>query len=72
MVEPTAIQRIEKKPLRYWRKNVILCRTPNQLFNLIRIFEGAWEVAQPVYMYFVDLKKAFNPQGTLWKVLWEY
>ncbi|TWW54432.1 hypothetical protein D4764_0142760 [Takifugu flavidus] len=47
--------------------------TVNQLYTLSRVFEGAWEFAQPVHMCFVDLAKAFNrvPRGVLW-VLQEY
>ena len=34
--------------------------TVDQLYTLCRILEGAWEVAQPVHMCFVDLEKAFD------------
>jgi len=48
--------------------------TVEQLFTLERILEGSWEFAQPVYMCFVDLEKAFDrvPQRLLWGVLREY
>ncbi|TWW74365.1 R2 Retrovirus-related Pol polyprotein from type I retrotransposable element [Takifugu flavidus] len=47
--------------------------TVDQLYTLSRVFEGAWEFAQPVHMCFVDLK-AFDrvPRGVLWGVLREY
>ena len=37
------------------------CGTVDQLYTLCRILEGAWEFAQPVHMFFVDLK---SPQKT--------
>ncbi|TWW64974.1 hypothetical protein D4764_22G0006210 [Takifugu flavidus] len=50
------------------------CGTVDQLYTLSRVFEGAWEFAQPVHMCFVDLEKAFDhvPWGVLWGVLREY
>uniref|UniRef100_A0A3B4CQ51 Reverse transcriptase domain-containing protein n=1 Tax=Pygocentrus nattereri TaxID=42514 RepID=A0A3B4CQ51_PYGNA len=46
----------------------------DQHFTLSRIGEGAWEFANPVYMCFVDLEKAYNqvPRDILWEVLREY
>ncbi|TWW66862.1 R2 Retrovirus-related Pol polyprotein from type I retrotransposable element [Takifugu flavidus] len=47
--------------------------TMDQFYTLSRVLEGAWEFAQPVHMYFVDLKKALDrvPWGVLWGVLRE-
>ena len=44
--------------------------TLDQLFTLTRTLEGTWEVAQPVYMCFMDLERAFDhvPQDT-WRVV---
>lgn len=35
---------------------------------------GAWEFAEPAYIYFVDLERALDCslQGIWWDVLWEY
>ncbi|TWW61017.1 hypothetical protein D4764_05G0011070 [Takifugu flavidus] len=48
--------------------------TVDQLHTLSRVFEGAWEFAQPVHMCFVDLENPFDcvPRGVLWGVLQEY
>ncbi|TWW80939.1 hypothetical protein D4764_01G0007540 [Takifugu flavidus] len=48
--------------------------TVDQLYTLTRVFEGAWEFAQPVHMCFEGLEKAFDcvPQGVLSGVLREY
>jgi len=45
--------------------------TLDQLFTYARILEGAWEPAQPLFMCFVDLKKAYNciPHCVLWGAL---
>ncbi|TWW80944.1 hypothetical protein D4764_01G0007590 [Takifugu flavidus] len=49
-------------------------RTVDQLYTLSRVFEGAWEFAQPVHMCFEGLEKAFDrvPRGVLSGVLREY
>uniref|UniRef100_A0A3B3QX38 Reverse transcriptase domain-containing protein n=1 Tax=Paramormyrops kingsleyae TaxID=1676925 RepID=A0A3B3QX38_9TELE len=46
------------------------CGTVDQLYTLGKVLEGAWEFAQPVYMCFVNLEKAFD--RVLWGVLREY
>ncbi|TWW80933.1 hypothetical protein D4764_01G0007480 [Takifugu flavidus] len=48
--------------------------TVDQLYTLSRVFEGAWEFAQPVHMCFEGLEKAFDrvPRGVLSGVLREY
>jgi len=43
--------------------------TIDQLFTDERLLKGSREFAQPVYMCFVDLEKAFD-SGFLWGVLW--
>ncbi|TWW63998.1 hypothetical protein D4764_03G0010060 [Takifugu flavidus] len=45
--------------------------TVDQLYTLSRVFEGAWEFAQPVHMCFVDLEKA-SDRGVLCGVLRDY
>ncbi|TWW69277.1 hypothetical protein D4764_18G0000830 [Takifugu flavidus] len=52
IVEPRIQE--EQCGFRPWRGTV------DQLYTLSRVFEGAWEFAQPVYMCFVDLEKAFD------------
>ena len=46
----------------------------DQLYTLARVPEGAWEFAQPVYMCFVDLDKAYDlcPPGCTVGVLQDY
>ena len=43
-------------------------RTLDQLYALMKAQEVAWEFAQPVYKYFVDLEEAYDlvPQDFLW------
>lgn len=36
------------------------CETLDQLYTFAMVLEGSWEFAQPVYMCFVDLEKAFD------------
>lgn len=50
------------------------CGTPDQLSIITRVLEGVWEFLQPVYMWFVDLKGAYDfvPQGILWGVFLEF
>lgn len=45
--------------------------TCDQLFNLCIIVEKAWEFSQPLYMAFIDFKKAFDSviHQKLWEVL---
>lgn len=44
--------------------------TEDQLYTLCRVLEGTWQLAQPVYMCFMDLEKAFDcvAWGVLWRV----
>jgi exonuclease III len=48
--------------------------TTDQLFLLQQIAEKAWEYAQPVYISFVDLEKAYDrvDRRLMWKTLEEY
>jgi len=34
--------------------------TVDQLFTLARLLEGSWKFGHPIYMYFVDLEKAYD------------
>ena len=36
------------------------CETLDQLYTVARILEWAWEFAVTVYMFFVDLEKAYD------------
>lgn len=48
--------------------------TTDQLFLLQQIVEKAWEFAQPVYISFVDLEKAYDrvDRRLMWEILEEY
>ena len=48
--------------------------TTDQLFILQQIAEKAWEYAQPVYISFVDLEKAYDrvDRRLMWRTLEEY
>ena len=34
--------------------------TQNQPYTPVKVLEGAWECAQPVHIYFMDLEKAYD------------
>ncbi|TWW77340.1 hypothetical protein D4764_12G0007300 [Takifugu flavidus] len=53
-----------------YREITLLSLPVDQLYTLSRVFEGAWEFAEPVHMCFVDLEKAFD--SVPWRVLREY
>lgn len=42
--------------------------TLDQLSTLSRVLEGEWEFAQPIYVCFGDLERAFDsvPRGVQW------